>query len=58
MSIAIPSILTGVFGFPSERAARIVAGVLKEYLGNLKRIVIMDIDQSKLAIYRKAYESL
>jgi len=57
-SIAFPSISTGIFGFPPERAARVVAGVLKEYQGNLKRIVIMDIDQTKLALYRKAYESL
>ena len=57
-SIAFPSISTGIFGFPPERAARIVAGVLKEYQGTLKRIVIMDIEQSKLALYRKAYESL
>jgi hypothetical protein len=57
-SIAFPSISTGIFGFPPERAASTVASVLKDYRGNLKRIVIIDIDQSKLGLYRKAYEAL
>jgi len=55
--IAFPSISTGVYGFPPDRAARIVAQVIREYRGNVKRIVLMDIEQDKLAMYRQAYQA-
>jgi O-acetyl-ADP-ribose deacetylase (regulator of RNase III) len=36
-SIAFPAISTGVYGFPRDRAAKIVAGLLKNYFeGNPK----------------------
>lgn len=33
-SIAFPSISTGVYGFPMERAAPIAVGVVREFIGN------------------------
>lgn len=55
--VAFPSISTGVYDFPADRAARIVTMVIREYRGGVQRIVIMDIDRSKLEMYRQAYEA-
>ena len=37
-SIAFPAISTGIFGFPKDRAARIVLAVIRHYLENGGRI--------------------
>ncbi|NPV02652.1 MAG: O-acetyl-ADP-ribose deacetylase [Brevinematales bacterium] len=44
LSAAFPAISTGVYGFPRERAARIVADVMKSYIdsgGGVRKIVLV-----------------
>jgi O-acetyl-ADP-ribose deacetylase len=53
-SIAFPSISTGIFGFPVERAAAIAAGVVRAHRGQLARVVLVDVDPAKVDAYRRA----
>lgn len=55
-SIAFPSISTGIYGFPYERAAEIAAEVVTSHRGALRAIVLMDQDAAKLECYREAVE--
>ncbi len=52
-SIAMPAISTGAFGYPYERCARVMAGVLRDYAlraRSLKRVIV--------CLYgRQAYEA-
>jgi O-acetyl-ADP-ribose deacetylase (regulator of RNase III) len=57
-SIAFPSISTGVYGFPIERAAPIALGACREFLeagpGHLSKIVFSLFDDRTLAAFEKA----
>jgi O-acetyl-ADP-ribose deacetylase (regulator of RNase III) len=50
-SIAFPAISTGIFGFPKDRAAKLILGAIKKYLEENKfsgikvtKIVLFDQD--------------
>ena len=53
-SIAIPAISTGVFRFPVERAATLVAEVLSSESFDLDEIVLMALEPEKIAHYAHA----
>lgn len=60
-SIAFPCISTGIFGFPSERAARIaLETVVREAPrhGTLERVVFCCFSESDAAIYRGLRQTL
>ncbi len=60
-SLAFPSISTGVYRFPIERASRIALRVMMEHLhsqDNPPRIVIACFSEQDLDVYRKAYQEL
>jgi O-acetyl-ADP-ribose deacetylase (regulator of RNase III) len=53
-SIAIPTISTGVYGFPKKRAATIAINVVKEFSKtskHLQKIVFVTFDAENFAIY-------
>ncbi len=53
-TIAFPSISTGVYGFPVERASRIALGVIKGELSSnqaLKKVVIVCFDARTYQVY-------
>ena len=45
-SIAFPAISTGIYGFPSERAAKIAAASCAEHRGALEQIMLVAFDQA------------
>ena len=53
-TIAIPAISTGIYGFPTPRAAALVAGLLTTESFDLDRIVLMTLEQDKAALYADA----
>lgn len=42
-TVAFPAISTGVYGFPSERAAKIVSRVLKEYFSKTPKLSLVKL---------------
>jgi O-acetyl-ADP-ribose deacetylase (regulator of RNase III) len=60
-SIAFPSISTGVYGFPIERACRIALGKIRDFLaagGSLRRVLLVCFSAKDLAVYQKAYSEI
>jgi len=61
-SMAFPSISTGVYGFPTDRAAPIALATCRRHLeaeGNrLNRIIFALFDDRTLGIFKKALEEL
>ena len=60
-SIAFPSISTGVYGFPIERACRIALGEIHDFLaagGPLRRVLLVSFSASDLSIYQTAYREI
>jgi O-acetyl-ADP-ribose deacetylase (regulator of RNase III) len=53
-TIAIPAISTGIYGFPPERAAVLVADLLKTVTFDLDEIILMALEQEKIALYADA----
>ena len=58
-SIAFPAISTGIFGFPKERAAKIILEVIDSYfkenpLSGLKFVKLVLYDQSTVDVFLKA----
>lgn len=53
-SIAIPALSTGIFGFPAERAAKLVAHLLTTESFDIDEIVLMALESSKVARYADA----
>lgn len=54
-SIAFPNISTGVYGFPKEKAAEVVADLLKNHLPDfthLKHIIFVCFDEENYKIYQ------
>jgi O-acetyl-ADP-ribose deacetylase (regulator of RNase III) len=59
-SIAFPALSTGIFGFPMDRAARIMLRVFCDYLNRstrIQRIVLTLFDTNGFDIFRKILES-
>jgi len=61
-TIAFPSISTGIFGFPADRAAEIavttVDDTLRETPGALKKVIFCCFDERALALHRAAIGQL
>lgn len=59
-TIAFPSISTGAYGFPVERAARIALRVVSDYLegSNIKEVRFVLFSDRDYEVYSKAYEEL
>lgn len=58
-SIAMPAISTGVFGYPYERCARIMAKVLRELTPNvksLKRVVVCLYGREAYETFKRVFE--
>jgi O-acetyl-ADP-ribose deacetylase (regulator of RNase III) len=53
-TIAIPAISTGIYGFPPERAAVLVADLLKTVTFDLDEIILMALEKEKIALYADA----
>lgn len=51
-SIAFPSISTGIFGYPKDKAAVIALSVMREYEAQFQRIVIVTHSDTDTVIYR------
>ena len=61
-SIALPAISTGIFGFPKERAAKIIFSAIENFLvdnssSGLKIIKLVLFDQSTVDVFVKAWQS-
>ncbi len=59
-SIALPAISTGIFGFPAERAARVIFTALREHLSAnpdspLKRIRLVVFDELTSAAFLRVW---
>ncbi|MCB0194640.1 MAG: O-acetyl-ADP-ribose deacetylase [Anaerolineae bacterium] len=60
-SIAFPSISTGIYGFPMERAARIALTEIKQHLvggSTIAKVVLVCFGQRALAIHQAAFEEI
>ncbi len=60
-SISLPAISTGIFGFPKERAARIMLSTIKDYLNKnlesrVKQVRIVLFDHPTLEAFRQAWD--
>jgi O-acetyl-ADP-ribose deacetylase (regulator of RNase III) len=60
-SMALPAISTGIYGFPKDRAARIILGTIKEYAEKgpetgLKLIRVVLFDLATLKAFIEAWE--
>jgi len=60
-SIAFPSISTGAYGFPLERAARIALGEIKKFLEqnrSMEKVVLVCFGEQAFNIYREALKEI
>ena len=60
-SIAFPSISTGVYRFPIERASRIALRVILDFIAtedSAPRVVMTCFSEQDLDVYRQAYQEL
>ena len=62
-SLALPAISTGVFGFPKERAARIIFSVIERYFAEnpssgLKLIKLVLYDQPTVDVFLEAWGNI
>lgn len=60
-SIAFPSISTGVYGFPIERAARIALRTIGQKLqtiASIEKVICVCFSESDLTVYRAAQDEL
>jgi O-acetyl-ADP-ribose deacetylase (regulator of RNase III) len=61
-SIAMPAISTGIFGFPKDRAARVMLNTLQEYFqkekSNLKIARITLFDDASVAVFEEVWKEL
>ena len=59
-SIAFPNISTGVYGFPKEKAAEVVADLVKNQMPELtfvKQILFVCFDEENYEIYQRALKN-
>lgn len=52
-SISFPAISTGVYGFPKERAARIVVTEAREFKGSIELVLFACFDPETYSIYTR-----
>jgi len=60
-SVSFPSISTGAYGFPIDRAARIALSTVKEFIsgdGGLTEVNFVLFSKNDLAVYERALEKL
>jgi O-acetyl-ADP-ribose deacetylase len=62
LSIALPAISTGIFGFPKERAAEIIFSTIEKYFvdnstSGLKTIKLVLFDQPTVDVFVKSWQS-
>ncbi len=61
-SIAFPAISTGIFGFPKDRAARVILSTTIEYLkqgtSKLRRVIFCLFNPTTFNIFKHALETL
>jgi O-acetyl-ADP-ribose deacetylase (regulator of RNase III) len=62
-SLALPAISTGIFGFPKERAARLILAAIQDYLrqnpaSGLKQIRLVLYDQPTLEAFQNAWKDI
>ena len=59
-SIALPAISTGIFGFPKDRAAKIIFSTIENYFestsSNLKIVKLVLFDQSTLDVFLEIWK--
>jgi O-acetyl-ADP-ribose deacetylase (regulator of RNase III) len=56
--VAFPSISTGIYGYPLEKAAPIALKVLLEEAPNFDALYLVAFDEKTYEAYQKAYKSL
>jgi O-acetyl-ADP-ribose deacetylase len=62
VSISIPAISTGIFGFPMERAAKIIFKTIEEFLGaqprnSLVRVRLVLFDQAAVDLFLRVWDT-
>jgi putative ATPase len=60
VSIALPAVSTGIFGFPKDRAAAIVFAAIEEFAGHpgpVREVRVTIIDEPTLSAFRTAFEA-
>jgi O-acetyl-ADP-ribose deacetylase (regulator of RNase III) len=61
-SISMPAISTGIFGFPKDRAARIIINTIMEYFekekSNLKTVRITLFDDASVGVFEEIWKEL
>ena len=60
-SIAFPAISTGIYGFPVERAAKLMLAEAADYLRDqtgIERVVFCLYGESVLRVFETAFEAL
>lgn len=60
-SIAFPSISTGAYGFPLEKASRIALRTVRDFLhdhSSIQKVIFACFSEKDLSEYRKAYEEI
>ena len=55
-SIAFPAISTGIYGFPTDRAAEIAVRTVTEFDGDLDEIVLVAFDTASSSVLKSALE--
>ena len=59
-SIAMPAISTGIYGFPKERAAKIIFSTIEKYFdsntSNLKVVKLVLFDQPTIDVFIKSWQ--
>jgi O-acetyl-ADP-ribose deacetylase (regulator of RNase III) len=56
-SVAFPCILTGIYGFPAERAASIAVAEVVGHLGELQRVALVAFSDQHLAVLSAALDT-
>jgi len=54
-SIAFPCISTGVYGYPRDKAARIVVDAMREHEAKFERIVACCFDEDNAVLYQRLF---
>jgi O-acetyl-ADP-ribose deacetylase len=60
-TLAFPSISTGAYGFPKEKAAKIALTVLQELFknsGSIEKVILVSFDSENHSIYKKELAEL